>query len=117
AARHTGLSLANLVSLLTLLVLGQWVCGYVLERYRESRLSRTFRTANDFVSGAWLALLLVAVYLPLLAVDLARPFVPGLPHELDLLRDVSWPCRLLIVLWSFDAARRQGSRLFASLGC
>src|SRR5262249_12195018 len=70
-----------------------------------------------FVASLWLVLLLIGVYLPLLTVDLVRPFVPPLPAEFDFLRDVSWPCRVLMVLWSFDAARRFGSPALSAIGC
>ena len=113
AALALGMSIADLLSLVTLALLGQWGLRHGFVRAPEARLTRTFGGANRVLAGVGLGLLFLGFYLPW--------SVAGCVFY-DLGPDSLWPwtiCRVLIVAWAFDAARcsrRPLLAIIASIG-
>src|SRR5262249_19825418 len=110
-------SIANLLSVFTVLLLSQWLLGYFLDRHPDSRLGRTFALANYQVCCFWLSLGLVGVYFPIFVFEMLTPMLPALAGtSVGPLLEVGWPFQFLMVAWAFDAARRQASPIMATTG-
>jgi len=109
-----GLSMPAALGGATLFLLVQWLLGLAAERRRFSPVVKSFRIANEWVCCVWLTLLLIGVYFPLFLFELTRPFHP-FPTEIAGFRQISWPCRLLSVVWAFAMARRFGNPVFGTL--
>jgi hypothetical protein len=110
-------SIANLLSVFTGLLLSQWVLGYFLDRHPHSRLGRTFALANYQVSCFWLSLGLIGVYFPVFIFEMIRPMLPALVGTaVGPLLEIGWPFQFLMVAWAFDAARRQTSPIMSTVG-
>lgn len=114
SAIQAGLPPATIISLATLLLIGHWLLGYLLDWRSEARIAQAFRVANCWISRIGLGILFFA-YLPLAIVDLLKPFVV-LPPEAAALPQIAWPIRLLVVAWAFDLARRDRRGTAATLG-
>lgn len=117
-ARVWNLSPDIVVSLATLQLLLQWLAGYVLEKFPTTRGARAFSLGNFIFSFYGLFLGLSFLYLPLFALEMEERCIPAaLRSLLEPLSGAWWLCRLLIVLWAFDAARRLRSGVPTILGC
>ena len=110
-------SIANLLSVFTVLLLSQWLLGYLLDRHPDSRLGRTFALANYQVCCFWLSFGLIGVYFPIFVFEMVRPMLPALVGTTaGPLLEIGWPFQFLMVAWAFDAARRQASPIMATAG-
>src|SRR6185312_9243374 len=96
-----GAAPSTLVEVVTFALLGQWLLSYALERIPYSRFSLAFARANQQACVSLLAAVLIGLHLPSFALDAS-----GVN-----LVEISLPCRVLVMAWCFDAARRYASSL------
>ena len=116
-----GLSPSQFVSNVTLLFVGEWIVGSLLERFGRGPTLALFVRVHQRIVTAWLTFVAVAIHLPTFLLDCGhetRYFVS--PYGID------WPCRIAVLFWSFDLVRRWQSfvpmilayfDLLAVLGC
>lgn len=106
------------LALVTALLLGQWLLSYGLERSGETGLSRAFASVNSRIAMIGLSALWTGLFFPLSIFDLSRPaLLLGPSATLLPLTQIDWSLRILMLIWSFDLARRLSNPLVASLAC
>lgn len=105
-----GFSLATVASLVTLLLVGQWLLTYAWERQPDRRLAVAFGRVNQIASFYGLALCLAVFCLPLMVMEMVSFWLP------ISVQGLWWPCYLLVTVWAFDAARRTCHLSLAALG-
>ncbi|MBI2826973.1 MAG: hypothetical protein HYX69_20040 [Planctomycetia bacterium] len=108
-ALDSGGAMPTVVSALTLVWLGQWIAGYALRRFSRARISQAFAPANEMVATFGLVTSLLFAVLPAFVADV----IPGIAA---LTLAPWWACRVLILFWVFDAARRHLSPTLAAVG-
>ena len=88
------------VTLQTLVLLAQWIGSYLLALRPDSRLAQVFGPALHRCSLVLLSLAFVGVILPLhiFVIAIGGAFNPS---------EAVWIPTLLLLVWSFDAARRE----------
>ena len=107
-----GMSFAEFASFTVTLLLVQWVFSYPLNRFPDSRLARAFGPTLGATAFFGLSAALVWILIPRAFADAI-----GFSFPFGGLLLLSWPTRLLLTLWGFDAARRYGRPPLAMLGC
>jgi len=101
-----GAETSTIVSVATALFLALWLMADLLKIRVRSRLSQAFSRPAYHVSLVVLLLLQIGYWLPSLVMTTLGIGTP-----------VFWLCGTLIVLWTFDAARRTQFKYLSALGC
>lgn len=93
-----GIAPHTLAAIATLILGGQWVISYLLERYPTSRVSLAWANVNQTSAFIGLLIATLGYALP----DMAKELIPWIRFDV-----VPWWTRdVLLVAWCFDAARR-----------
>ncbi|HEX3315621.1 MAG TPA: hypothetical protein VHR72_12050, partial [Gemmataceae bacterium] len=105
-----GPSASPFVTNVTLMLLGEWIVGSVLERFGRSATLNLFVGVHQRIVAVWLTFVTAAIHLPTFLLDCGN-LTTGLlcPYGID------WPCRVGVLLWTFDCVRRWRSSLPAAL--
>jgi hypothetical protein len=105
-AHAAGIAAPIIISFSLIVAGGLWLASVGLKRIPETRISRAFGEASQFLGGWASALGLFAFTMLAFARTMA-----GSPMELW------WSSTLVPVAWAFDAARRWRSEVWTGLGC
>ncbi|MCH8828482.1 MAG: hypothetical protein IID45_02780, partial [Planctomycetes bacterium] len=107
AAFRSEISAVAINTVATLILLLLWLLVPALGRFAHARGARAFRRPFDLVSLVGLTILLAFNSLnQFVFVDGGRGHVP-----------IAWAASLLVLIWSFDAARRVSHWLPSAMGC
>lgn len=115
-ALSRGVTFAAFLSTGTVAFVVLWCAGYAMGRHPHLRISRAFGQAAFHTAGAALSAALAFVYVPLLLEDLLTTVSPGAAFLPQSWAGIGWVPKVLIVGWTFDAARRLPGAAFGVYG-
>jgi hypothetical protein len=112
-ALRAGIDLGTVTSVMVLVLFAGWLVSYAFERHHTSILARAFARANRLLT-LWGLTLAVVGSLPFALSDMMC-----VPRVLPGIEELTpwWLCRVVVIGWCFDAARRCRSKFFTGLGC